>query len=132
MSPADAGDDEVVYTTRAFVRIKRRFTSWQNWNNRLGGGPTVQVTISAVRVWAPQGMMLDSRDVQIDTHHATMSVDRLGWAGTPLGRRECIRLCGGTRRGPIEIAITPDLGIEQTWRAFERAGVRPASDPPDV
>ena len=48
--------------------------------------------------------------------------DRIGWAGTPLGRKDCIRL---RFDGPIELALTPDSGVEEAWQALVNAGVRP-------
>ena len=126
------GDDERVessgngpsYSSRTFVRTRRRFGSWVDWHHSLGGGPTVEVYADKVRVFAPQGTMLDSRDLEILAATATIRRDYIGWAGTPIGKRHCIRISGRTRRRPIEVALSAPADLNDLWRELLAAGFR--------
>jgi hypothetical protein len=120
----------VMYTTKTFVRSRsqrlgnswaNRYT-WVSWNLRYGGGPRLVVRTRGIEVSAPQGMLLERRSFFFSAEAATMWRDRIGWAGTPLGRRDCIRLQFGD---PVELALTPELGVEEAWQALISAGVRP-------
>jgi hypothetical protein len=120
----DRQDGAVLHSTSAFVRSRRPHNTWVNWNHRLGGGPQVHVRERAVQVVAPQGMLLETRNVSITTGSATATVQRIGWAGTALGKRECIRLAGVDQRGRRwEFAISPSDGLDPTLRALAAAGV---------
>lgn len=114
----------VVYETRGFVRTRRPAKTWVNWHYRLGGGPRLVVRQQSVEVSAPQGMMLESRTIVFPTETATMWLDRVGWAGLPLGRKDCIRIHVPRGRLWIEVAITPDEGIEAPWQSLQRVGVQ--------
>ena len=119
----------VTFSSRTFVR--RRFPlRWTQCAYRYGGGPVVSVHTSGIEVSAPQGMMLDSRTIYFRASESRMWIDSVGWAGTPLGRRECIRLCAGEQRSAVDLALYPDAGIEQTWRALLTAGVVPGREAP--
>ncbi len=69
-------------------------------------------------------MMLESRGIVFPAATATMWRDRVGWAGGPLGRKDCIRIRVPQGRRWIEIAITPDEGVDAAWEALHRAGVQ--------
>jgi hypothetical protein len=69
-----------------------------NWNHHYGGGPRLVVRTRGIEVSAPQGMMLERRSFFFSAETATMWRDRVGWAGTALGRKECIRLQFGESR----------------------------------
>lgn len=112
------------FSTRAFVRTRRGASTWVNWNHRLGGGPELKVHPGLVEVMAPQGGMLASRHLRLQAERTTMRRDRVGWGGTPLGRKDCIRMLHGRGLSAIEVAITPEGGIDETWRALLAAGVR--------
>lgn len=118
-----ARNQPVVFETRGFVRTRRPANTWANWNHRLGGGARLIVRESAVEVTAPQGMMLDSRTTVFPADSATMRLDRVGWAGGPIGRKNCIRIHVQRGRSWIEVAITPEDGIDGVWDALRRAGV---------
>jgi hypothetical protein len=62
----------------------------------------------------------------------TMWIDRIGWAGSPVAKQDCIRLDGMDLNGKVELAISPrDLPIEDAWSALLDAGATPiATDPP--
>ncbi len=115
------------YSVKAFVRVRRPHNSWVNWNHRLGGGPTLTVRAKAFEVTAPKGTMLETRDIAVLAEDATMKIDRVGWAGTPFGKRECIRISGRDKKGAVELAIEPEFGIQDAWQALIGAGVQPDS-----
>jgi hypothetical protein len=77
-------------------------------------------------VSAPQGMMLNSRDLVLQSTGATMWLDKVGWAGTPLGSKACIRVAGRDQRGRhIEFALNPRDGLQNAWQALVDSGVTP-------
>jgi hypothetical protein len=118
-------DEAVVYSGNVFVRTKRPFKSWVSWNERVGGGPTLLVRRSSFEVSAPQGMMLESRHLVIRSETTTMWLDRVGWAGTWLGRKDCIHLLAKDEKGSIEVALTPRDGLQRAWQALMDSGVKP-------
>jgi hypothetical protein len=114
----------VTFTTRALVR-ERRLGGWVDWSNSLGGGPTMTIRARGIEVSAPQGMVLESRSVFISAEKATMSIDSVGWAGTPVGRRKCVRLLGHDPGCAVDLAISPDADFDEAWQALIDAGVQP-------
>jgi hypothetical protein len=125
---ASLKDKPVLYSTKVFVRVRRPLRGrWVAWHDKLGGGPQLVVREESLEVIAPQAMMLESRDILVPTSSATMWIDRVGWAGTPIGRRECIRLLGNLGRGKVELAISPAGGTSDAWIALARAGVKERS-----
>jgi hypothetical protein len=72
-------------------------------------------------------MMLESRDIVMSAQNASMQIDRIGWAGTPIGRRECIHISGRDDKGSVELAISPESDLESAWQALLDAGVQPKS-----
>ncbi len=114
----------VVYETRGFVRTRRPANTWANWNHHLGGGPRLVVREQSVEVSAPQGMMLESRTIVFSAKTATMWLDRVGWAGLPFGRKDCILIRVPRGRHWIEVAITPVEGLADAWQALQRVGVQ--------
>lgn len=121
-------DEAVVYSAKVFVRTKRPFNSWVSWNDRLGGGPNLLVRRGSFEVSAPRGTKLESRHLVVRSETATMWLDRVGWAGTRFGRKECVHLCveGKTKR--LELALTPRDGLERAWQALMDSGVKPRSE----
>ena len=76
-------------------------------------------------VRAPQGMRLETRDFIIESSDAAMWLDRIGWAGTPLDRRDCIHVVSSDETGSrIEMALTPESGLEPAWEALIQSGVK--------
>jgi hypothetical protein len=116
----------VTYSTRAFVR-ERRFGAWTNWSHTYKGGPQLIVRTRGIEVSAAQGMVLESRAIFVTAEKASMSIDRVGFGGTGIGRRECIRLLGQDDGCGVDLAISPETGIESAWEALVQAGVRPSS-----
>lgn len=123
--PVSSEAEGARYESRAFIRVKRPFKSWVSWNSRLGGGPLLTVRHGSFELSAPQGMMLESRDLVIEAGSATMWPDKVGWAGTRLDRKECIHVVGRDQRGRVEVAISPRDGIRGAWQALLASGVRP-------
>lgn len=62
----------------------------------------------------------------------TMWLDRIGWAGSFIAKRDCIRVDGTDLNGKVELAVSPlGVPIEDAWNALIRAGATPiTSDPP--
>jgi len=103
--------------------------NWVDWSQRLGGGPRLLVRAGAIEVRAPQGMILDSRDICLRADTTRMWRDEVGWAGSALGRRECIHLVGRDETGEVELALSPLSDFEEVWAALRRAGtVGPSSE----
>jgi hypothetical protein len=116
-------DEPALLTSRSFVRTRRWHNSWVNWHPRLGGGPVMTIRRGSVELRAPQGMMLESRNVVLSSEAATIKRDAIGWAGTPFGRRQCIRITAAK----IEVAVTPEAGLDASWLALTDAGFREPS-----
>jgi len=109
-------------STSAFVRVRRPRNTWVNWNHRLGGGPVLTIRPGSIELSAPQGTLLESRSIRLSSETSTMQRAAVGWAGTPFGRRDCIRISGSDEQGNIEVAISPEAGTEVTWQALTVAG----------
>lgn len=119
-------DNPVTYEGRSFVRSRRPYNSWVSWNNRLGGGPLLVVRKLDFEVAAPRGMKLESRELIISSNAATMWLDKIGWAGTPFDRRECIHVTGRDQGGRrVEVALSPREGLQGAWQALLNSGVSP-------
>jgi hypothetical protein len=78
----------------------------------------------SVELSAPHGMMLESRHIRLSSKTSTMRRDAIGWAGTPLDRRQCIRISGSDTRRRIDLAVTPETGLDAAWQALTEAGFR--------
>ena len=116
-------------TFQVFVRSRQHvvpgiLNNWVDWNSNLGGGPTLIVRADSFEVVAPQGMMLDSRDLVIESNCAAMWLDDVGWAGTPIGRKRSIHIAGRDQAGgQVELALSLRDGLEQAWQALLNSGV---------
>ena len=114
-----------IFSTRTFVRSRRPWNSWVSWNSRLGGGPTLVVKQHSFEVSAPQGWIGDSRELIMKSPSAIMSFDRVGWAGTPFDRKNCIHVAAEDQTGRrIELALTPEAGLQDAWDALVKSGVQ--------
>jgi hypothetical protein len=114
----------VIYDCAVLVRqCMHPGGNWVDWSRSLGGGPRLLIRAGAIEVRAPQGMMLDSRDICLRAGTARMWRDEVGWAGTGLGRRECIHLVGRDETAEVEIALSPLSNFEEVWAALRRAGI---------
>jgi hypothetical protein len=120
-----AANQPVIYSSKAFVRRRKMGHNWVTWSDKLGGGPTLLVRTESLEVLAPRGTMLESRHIVMAAKDTTMRLDSVGWAGTPFGRKKCIRLSGRDGRFKVVLAVTPESGIHDAWEALRRAGVRP-------
>jgi len=78
----------------------------------------------SVELQAPKGTLLENRNVAFSSDDATIKRDAIGWAGTAFGRRQCIRITGSK----VEVAVTPELGLDASWLALLDAGFREPSD----
>jgi hypothetical protein len=124
--PLDAWvqDQAVIYDCAVLVRqCMHPGGNWVDWNRRLGGGPRLLVRAGAIEVRTPEGMMLDSRDICLRADTTRMWRDEVGWAGSALGRRECIHLVGRDQTAEVELALSPLSNLEEVWAAVRRAGI---------
>jgi hypothetical protein len=114
----------VIYDCAVLVRqCMHPGGNWVDWSRRLGGGPRLLIRAGAIEVRAPQGMILDSRDICLRAGTTRMWRDEVGWAGSALGRRECIHLVGRDETAEVELALSPLSGFEEVWAALRRAGI---------
>ena len=109
-------------SSRTFVREPFP-CRWTSWSSRYSGGPVLSVRGDGIQVLAGQGMILESRTLYFDAALSMMWQDTVGWAGTPIARKACIRLVSGEGRLRIDVALTPEVGIEEAWLALRKAGV---------
>lgn len=100
--------------------------NWVDWSRSLGGGPRLLIRAGAIEVRAPQGMMLHSRDICLRADTARMWRDEVGWAGSALGRRECVHLVGRDETAEVELALSPLSNFGEVWAALRRAGIAAA------
>jgi hypothetical protein len=70
---------------------------------------------------------LESRNLYFDAAHTKMCKDIVGWGGSPIARKACIRLRSGEGRLRIDVALTPEVGIEAAWLAPREAGAAEAT-----
>jgi hypothetical protein len=114
----------VIYDCAVLVRqCMHPGGNWVDWSRNLGGGPRLLIRAGAIEVRAPQGMVLDSRDICLRAGTTRMWRDEAGWAGSALGRRECIHLIGRDETAEVELALSPLSDFEDVWAALRRAGI---------
>lgn len=116
------------------VVVRRPFglTSSGNWVRMKAGlaGSELLIFSSEVRVEVAShfGRWL-MPSLPFATGNTTMQVVHLGWAETPLFRRDYIALSVPGQRG-TEVALRPLNGdLDAVWNELQRVGVRPASEP---
>src|SRR5262249_61224121 len=81
-------DQTVIYDCAVLVRqCMHPGGNWVDWSRRLGGGPRLLIRAGAIEVRAPQGMMLDSRDICLRAGTARMGGGGGGGGGGGAGPR---------------------------------------------
>jgi hypothetical protein len=120
-------DQPVLFATRALVRIRASGADGFGWRTmksrgraRLvvhGGG--IEVTIGRGDGFISGNLMRVS--------DATMWRDRIGWGGSFIRKRDCIRLHGFNGRTTSDWAVTPrETSLDEVWQALLVVGVTPA------
>jgi hypothetical protein len=66
-------------------------------------------------------MLLESCQFDFAGDQAVMRRQRIGWVGTPFGKRGSIRL---TLNDGMEFALTPGNAFDEAWNALLAASVR--------
>ena len=114
----------VIYDCAVLVRqCMHPGGNWVDWSRSLGGGPRLLIRAGAIEVRAPQGMVLDSRDICPRADTARMWRDEVGWAGSVLGRRQCIHQVGRDETAEVELALSPLCNFEDAWAALRQTGI---------
>lgn len=99
-------------------------TRWVGgWNPNSGRRPELLVRRGAVELVSAPGV-ISSLDVCWRAETVVMWRDRVGLRGGPAKGKDCLRLRGVDKMGPLEFALIPDSGIEAVWEALVRVGVR--------
>lgn len=118
----------VIFETRALVRILASGLEGSGWVTlKSPAGARLVVHMGGLEASIGSANVLVSGNF-MRTSDATMWRDRLGWQGTAVGRRECIRLHGFDGRRVRDWAVFPrGSSIEEVWQALLGAGVKPAN-----
>jgi hypothetical protein len=112
----------VSYSTRALIRMRGDTgIGWVGLKNPFGGAQMV-VRTSGIELSLVGGI---GGGWFLPAEGSTMFVDHIGWGGTTIAERECIRLSGHDASGLVEAAISPRRPIGEAWQALLRAGVQP-------
>jgi len=112
----------VSYSTRALIWMRGDAgIGWVTMKNPFGGAQMVVRTrgIELSLVGGIGGAWF------LPAEGSTMFVDHMGWGGTTMAERECIRLSGHDASGLVEAAISPRGPIGEAWQALLLAGVQP-------
>lgn len=124
----ESSGESVLYSGRVSVHSRSRLSTWVQWNPHLGGGPTLEVGTRTVRVLAPRGMLLESRDISFPATDAVMWRERFGLLGMPLLGRDSIRLSVRGDRLKRELAFWTSDDPNVVWDSLVQAGVRTKRD----
>lgn len=124
-------DEAIVFSTAALIRIRSSSkldgTGWGTLKGPAGAQLVIhvnglQATIGRTGDGLLSGNFMRSSD-------ATMWREQIGWGGTSVGERDCIRLHGFDGHGTRDWAVTPrGASVDDVWKALLDAGVTP-SDP---
>jgi len=143
--PPELRDQPPILSSRTLVRQYRMY-QWVEWNSRYGGGPQLTIRPKVVEVSAPQGFVREPRTIRLRSDGCSIWLDRVGLWGLPFRRRECIRLVAKAAEGSVDLApsphwvggvvaldtvdlaITPDCGIDVALKALVQSGCHPRAD----
>jgi len=116
----------VSYSTRARIRTRGDAgIGWVDMKNPFGGAQMVVRTSGIELSLAPPVGLYMNTEWFLPAEGSTMFIDHIGWGGTPIAKRECIRLSGHDASRLVEAAISPRGPIGEAWQALLRAGVQP-------
>jgi hypothetical protein len=145
--PAAIRDQPPILSSHTRVRQYEMY-HWVDWASRYGGGRQLTIWPNLVEVSAPQGTVLEPRTIRLrsEPEGCTIRLDRVGLWGMPVHRRECIRIVATSADGTVQVvlpshavggvvaldvvdlALTPDCGIDTAWNALVRSGCHPTAD----
>jgi len=104
-------------------------TRWVGgWNPNSGSRPELLVKQGAVELVQVPGVF-SSGDVCWHAEKVVMWRDSVGLRRSPAREKDCLRLRGVDKFGPLEFVLIPESGIEAAWEALLEAGV---SQEPDL
>lgn len=121
-------EQPVVFETQALVRIRASGVEGSGWGTlKSPAGARLIVHMGGLEASIGSANVLASGNF-MRTSDATMWRDRVGWAGTAIGRQECIRLHGFDGRRARDWAVTPrESSIEEVWQVLLGVGVKPSN-----
>jgi hypothetical protein len=124
-------EQPVVFETQALVRIRASGVEGSGWGTlKSPAGARLIVHMGGLEASIGSANVLVSGNF-MRTSDATMWRDQVGWAGTPLGRQECIRLRGFDGRRARDWAVAPrEYSVEEVWQVLLGVGVKPSNSTP--
>jgi hypothetical protein len=119
-------DQAVVLTTAALIRMRASGVEGFGWVTMKGpGGAQLVVHGGGIEATIGRADGLISGNF-MRASDATMWRDRVGWGGTFIGERDCIRLHGFDSRRIRDWAVSPQgTSIDEVWQALLAVGVTP-------
>jgi hypothetical protein len=120
-------DQPVLFTTRALVRIRASGAEGFGWRTvRSRGRARLVVHGGGIEVTIGRGDGFISGN-SMRASDATMWRDRIGWGGSFIRKRDCVRLHGFNGRTTSDWAVTPrETSLDEVWQALLAVGVTPA------
>jgi hypothetical protein len=117
----------VRFATSALVRIRASGAVGFGWRTFKGRGRArLVVHAGGIEATIGRGDRFISGNF-MRASDATMWRDRMGWGGSFIGKRDCIRLQGFDGRTTADWAVTPrDTPLDEVWQALLAVGVTPA------
>jgi hypothetical protein len=120
-------EQPVIFSTRALIRIRTSPAQGSGWGT-LKGAPMLVVHGGGIETTIGRGDSLFDGNC-IRSSDATMWQGSLGWMGSSIGSRRCVRLHGFNGSTSTGLAVTPrGSSIDDLWQALLRVGVTP-TDP---
>jgi hypothetical protein len=122
----------VTFSSKAFVRKRADGgVGWVDFKSPSGVRFLIRDHGIEVSLVPPADRIVSTAEF-LRADGITMWIDRIGWAGSPIAKRDCIRLVGADLNGKVELAVSPrDVPIEDAWNALLHAGATPiTTDPP--
>jgi hypothetical protein len=121
----------ITFSGRALVRKRANGgVGWVDLKSLSGVRLLVREQGIEVSLAPPMDRIMSTAEY-LRADEATMWRDSIGWSGSPIARRDCIRLDGTDVNGKIELAISPvDVSMDDAWNALVRAGVIPFTGAP--
>jgi len=122
----------VTFSTKAKVRKRANGgVGWVDFKSPSGVQLLIRDRGIEVSLAPPMDRIISTAEF-LRADETTISLDRIGWSGSPVARHDCIRLDGIDLNGRVELAVSPvTSSIQDAWNALLQAGSKPrTSEPP--